>query len=43
MVAPYQKWEYIMSKPSINTVESDPDYLQFLEKEEVCLCAIFEE
>ncbi|KAK8827934.1 hypothetical protein WA556_004566 [Blastocystis sp. ATCC 50177/Nand II] len=33
MVSPNQKWEYIVNKTSLNTLESDPDYQQFLEKE----------
>lgn len=37
MVSPNQKWEYIVNKTSLNTLESDPDYQQFLEKEAVVL------
>lgn len=37
MVSPNQKWEYIVNKTSLNTLESDPDYQQFLEKEAVHL------
>ena len=37
MVSPNQKWEYIVNKTSLNTLESDPDYQQFLEKEAVRL------
>lgn len=35
MIASYQKWEYISNKSTLNTIETDPDYLDFLKKESV--------